>query len=261
MSETGITILGFFVIFAGTALGSAMVYLTKKQISAKFNTMMLGIAAGVMIAASVWSLLLPSLEQSQQQNWGNFYFVPTVAGFVLGGLFLVLLDKIVPHVHATGEEEGLPSTANKSTKMFLAVTIHNVPEGLAVGFAFGAAQGDKTALIAALGLAIGMAVQNFPEGAAVSLPLVGETGSKHKAFLMGAGSGAVEPISAVVGFFLSSVLMSLQPWFLAFAAGAMIFVVAEDLIPDAKLGDNPHLGTWGVMLGFVIMMILDVVLG
>ena len=147
--------------------------------------------------------------------------------------------------------------------MFLAVTIHNIPEGLAVGFAFGAAAtlGSTAGFVSALGLAVGMAIQNFPEGAAISLPMHHATGSKHKAFLFGAASGFVEPVSAVLGYFLASALTVLQPWFLAFSAGAMIFVVAEDLIPDAKLDEHSHVGTWGVMLGFVVMMILDVALG
>ncbi len=263
MSITEMTILGFFLIFAGTTLGSALVYFTKNKISPKLNTVLLGFAGGVMIAASVWSLIIPSLNQSEAQGtWGSWFFVPTVVAFIIGGLFLVLLDKVVPHMHASGEEEGPKSTStHKSTKLFLAVTLHNIPEGLAVGFAFGAAAGNKVATVAALGLAIGMAFQNFPEGAAVTLPLKQASGSKNKAFLLGAASGAVEPIFAVIGYFLSTVLLSLQPWFLAFAAGAMIFVVAEDLIPDAKLDEHSHLGTWGLMIGFAVMMILDVVLG
>lgn len=263
MGNTAMTILGFSIIFLSTTLGSAMVYLFKKDISPRVNTAILGFAAGVMIAASVWSLLLPSLEEAQA-SWGKWSFVPTAVGFVLGGLFLVVLDKVVPHVHAgTGENEGPKSSMKKSTKMFLAVTIHNIPEGLAVGFAFGAAAtlGNTAGFVSALGLAVGMAIQNFPEGAAISLPMHQATGSKHKAFLFGAASGFVEPVSAVLGYFLASVLTVLQPWFLAFSAGAMIFVVAEDLIPDAKLDEHSHVGTWGVMLGFVVMMILDVALG
>ena len=263
MGNTAMTILGFSIIFLSTTLGSAMVYLFKKDISPRVNTAILGFAAGVMIAASVWSLLLPSLEEAQV-SWGKWSFVPTAVGFVLGGLFLVLLDKVVPHVHAgTGENEGPKSSMKKSTKMFLAVTIHNIPEGLAVGFAFGAAAtlGNTAGFVSALGLAVGMAIQNFPEGAAISLPMYHATGSKHKAFLFGAASGFVEPVSAILGYFLASALTVLQPWFLAFSAGAMIFVVAEDLIPDAKLDEHSHVGTWGVMLGFVVMMILDVALG
>lgn len=262
MSGTAMTILGFTIIFAATAAGAALVFLFKKGISPGLNTLFLGFAAGIMTAASVWSLLLPSIEGAS--GYGVWSFVPAAAGFLIGGAFLVLIDKLIPHVHqGTAEEEGLPNHLKKSVKLFLAVTIHNIPEGLAVGFAFGsaAALGEYGAYISALGLAIGMAIQNFPEGAAVALPLKEVTGSRAKAFLYGAGSGAVEPVFAVVGYFLAAGLSAAQPWFLSFAAGAMIFVVAEDLIPDAKLSEHPHLGTWGVMLGFALMMTLDVALG
>ena len=176
-----------------------------------------------------------------------------------------MLDKIIPHFHSgTKEDEGVNTgKVNMSTKLFLAVTIHTIPEGLAAGVVFGAAAavGTESAYLSALVLAIGMAVQNFPEGVAVALPLHAATGSKTKAFLYGAASGIVEPIFAIFGFFLTSFVEALQPWLLAFAAGAMIFVVAEDLIPDAKLQEHPHLGTWGVVAGFVLMMVLDVALG
>lgn len=262
MSNTAMTILGFLIIFASTTLGSALVWFFKKDISEKANTLILGFASGVMIAASVWSLIIPSIEGAS--DWGTWSFVPALIGFLAGGLFLVLLDKVVPHFHkGTSEEEGPKVALDKPAKMFLAVTIHNVPEGLAVGFAFGAAAtiGESGAYISALGLAIGMAIQNFPEGAAVALPMKAATGSRMKAFLYGTASGAVEPIAATVGYFLAAALTAAQPWFLAFAAGAMIFVVAEDLIPDAHLDSHPHLGTWGVMIGFAVMMVLDVALG
>ena len=192
-------------------------------------------------------------------NFKNFM----IWTLVLIGLFLVVLDKIVPHFHnATGKEEGIKSGISKPMKMLFAVTLHNIPEGLAVGFAFGAAAtaGDMSAYISALGLAIGIGIQNFPEGAAVSLPMRASLGSNHKAFLCGSFSGIVEPLFAVVGFFLASALSVAQPWFLAFAAGAMVFVVVEDLIPEAKLDSHPHLGTWGIMIGFAVMMVLDVAL-
>ncbi|HIU81555.1 MAG TPA: ZIP family metal transporter [Candidatus Ornithoclostridium faecavium] len=262
MSNELITALGFLIIFVATTAGAAVVFLFKKEISEKVNTLLLGFAAGIMIAASVWSLLLPSIEGSE--SYGKFNFVPAAAGFLIGGLFLVVLDKLVPHVHfGTSEEEGPRVALKKPMKMFLAVTIHNIPEGLAVGFAFGAASviGEKSAYLAALGLAVGMAIQNFPEGAAVSLPMKTVTGSKLKAFAYGTFSGAVEPVFALIGYLLASEIEILQPWLLAFAAGAMIFVVVEDLIPDSKMEEHPHLGTWGIMGGFVIMMILDVALG
>lgn len=263
MNGTVMTLLGFSGIFAATAAGSALVFLFRDDLPPKLNTLFLGFASGVMTAASVWSLLLPSIEGAAS-SYGAWNFIPAAAGFLLGGVFLVLVDRLVPHIHGgTGEEEGPRVKLSKPAKLFLAVTIHNIPEGLAVGFAFGAAavEGTPGAFAAALGLAAGMAIQNFPEGAAVSLPLKASSGSRGKAFLFGAGSGAVEPVCALAGYFLASRLSFAQPWFLAFAAGAMIFVVAEDLIPDAHLGKYPHLGTWGMMLGFVIMMVLDVALG
>jgi len=262
MSNAVFIVLGFAIIFIATTLGAALVFFFKKDISEKTNTLFLGFAAGIMIAASVWSLLIPSIEGAA--SYGKLSFLPAVIGFLLGGGFLVLIDKLVPHLHkGTGQEEGLDSTLKKSTKLFLAITIHNIPEGLAVGFAFGGAAvlGSTEAMITALGLSIGIAIQNIPEGAAVALPLKRETGSAGKSFLFGMGSGAVEPVAAVIGYFLAAGLAAIQPWLLAFAAGAMIFVVAEDLIPDAKLIENPHLGTWGVMVGFVVMMALDVALG
>lgn len=263
MSNLQMTILGFTLIFVMTTLGSSVVFFFKNEVSRKANALMLGFAAGIMIAASVWSLLIPALEGGAA--YGTLAWMPAAIGFVVGGLFLVSLDKVIPHFHSgTGQEEG-PHTSHvkKSIKLFLAVTIHNIPEGLAVGFAFGAAAvaGETAAFVSALGLAIGIAIQNFPEGAAVSLPMKAVTSSRSKAFLFGMGSGAVEPVAALLGYFLSSQLVMLQPWFMAFAAGAMIFVVAEDLIPDSNLSDYPHLGTWGVMAGFVIMMVLDVALG
>lgn len=255
------TALGFVLVFIGTAAGAAVVFVFKKDISPKFNTLFLGFAAGIMIAASVWSLIIPSIDGAE--SYGKLAWLPAAIGIVAGGIFLTLLDKVVPHMHiATNEVEGMHSNAAMSTKMFLAVTIHNIPEGLAAGVVFGAAAtGSKEAYFSALVLAIGMAVQNFPEGAAVALPLRAATGSRVKAFLYGAGSGIVEPIFAIFGYFLTSYVEVLQPWLLAFAAGAMLFVVAEDLIPEAKLAEHPHLGTWGVVSGFVLMMILDVALG
>ena len=258
-----LTILGFTIIFLATTAGSAMVYFFKRDIPKRTNAVILGFAAGVMIAASVWSLLIPSIDAAEI-TWGIWSWIPAAVGFLLGGLFLVALDRLLPHVHiGTGHEEGPHVKVHKSTRLFLAVTIHNIPEGLAVGLAFGAAtiSGGPGAHYAALGLAIGMAIQNFPEGAAIALPMKVATRNKHKAFLFGMGSGAVEPLAAVVGYILASEVAILHPWMLGFAAGAMLFVVAEDLIPDSNISEHPHSGTWGVMLGFVIMMILDVALG
>lgn len=262
MSEQALTAIGFTIIFLATAAGSALVF-AFRGLSEKLNTLFLGFASGVMVAASVWSLLIPAIEGASS-DWGALSFVPAVVGFIAGGAFLVAIDKLVPHIHgATEEEEGLHSALKRPAKLFLAVTIHNIPEGLAVGLAFGgaAASGEYAAFVAALGLAIGMAVQNFPEGAAVSLPMKNAVGSRTKAFLYGAASGAVEPVFALLGYFLAANLSAAQPWLLSFAAGAMIFVVAEDLIPAANVSSHPHLGTWGVMVGFAIMMSLDVALG
>ena len=263
MNNTLITILGFSIIFIMTTLGSSLVFFFKKDISQSVNSMLLGLAGGIMVAASIWSLIIPSSDMSEA-TFGKFAWFPAATSIIIGGLLLALLDKIVPHMHnGTHQEEGPRSHFSKSMKLFFAVTLHNIPEGLAVGFAFGAAAvtGDTAAYISALGLAIGIGIQNFPEGAAVSLPMKQVTGSSKKAFLFGMGSGVVEPLSAIVGFFLASHLIMLQPWLLAFSAGAMLFVVAEDLIPDANLSENPHTGTWGFMIGFIIMMILDVALG
>ncbi len=230
MSATAMTALGFCIIFVATTAGAALVFFFKGELSGKLNTLFLGFASGVMVAASVWSLLIPSIEGAEE-TYGSLSFLPAVIGFLLGGAFLVLIDKLVPHFHkGTNEEEGLKSHLKKPAKLFLAVTIHNIPEGLAVGFAFGAAAlGEQGAFVSALGLAVGMAIQNFPEGAAVSLPMKTATGSRGKAFLYGMGSGAVEPVFAV--------------------------------IPDAHLSEHPHFGTWGAMLGFVVMMALDVAFG
>lgn len=263
VSMNYITLIGFALIFLATTAGSALVYFFKHDIPKRTNAIILGFAAGVMIAASVWSLLIPSIDMAEA-GFGAWAWVPAAVGFLLGGLFLVLLDHLLPHFHiGTGHEEGPHVKVHKSTRLFLAVTIHNIPEGLAVGLAFGAAavSGEPGAYYAALGLAIGMAIQNFPEGAAIALPMRVATRSKHKAFLFGMGSGAVEPLAAVAGYVLASEVAVLHPWMLGFAAGAMIFVVAEDLIPDSNISEYPHAGTWGVMLGFVLMMVLDVALG
>jgi len=262
MNSAWLTILGFGLIFAATTLGAALVFFFKKEISDKLNTVFLGFAAGIMIAASVWSLLIPSIEGSEA--WGAWSFVPAVVGFIVGGLFLVLLDKVVPHFHVgTGQEEGPRTAISKSVKMFLAITIHNIPEGLAVGFAFGgaAAIGTTEAYLSALGLAIGIAIQNFPEGAIISMPLHSKGLSKSKACWYGILSGIVEPIAGLITILLASLVMPVLPYFLSFAAGAMIFVVIEELVPEMAEGEHSNLGTIMFMLGFTLMMVLDVALG
>ena len=250
--------------FLGTALGAAMVFLLRGKMSDLLRKLLLGFASGVMVAASVWSLLIPSLEISAEA--GGLTWLPAAVGFVLGILFLLLLDTLIPHLHIGAEQpEGLTRNCQwkRTTMLSVAVTLHNIPEGMAVGviLASAMAEGSMISMSAAWALAIGIAIQNFPEGAAIALPMKVATRSKHKAFLFGMGSGAVEPIAAIVGYILASEVAILHPWMLGFAAGAMIFVVAEDLIPESNLSEYPHAGTWGVMLGFILMMVLDVALG
>lgn len=260
MNGTTITIIGILFIFLMTTLGSAIVFLFKKNISEKINSLFLGFASGLMIAASIWSLLIPALDQST--NFGKWSFVPSAIGIILGALFLVLIDKIIAYF-INKKNKTNNYHLSKSGKLFLAVTLHNIPEGLAVGLAFGNAfvLSEISAFYSALWLAIGIGIQNFPEGAALSLPLREECKSKKKAFLYGFSSGVVEPIMAVIGIFLSSLLSRIMPWLLAFSAGAMLFVVAEELLPEAKFKSGSNISTWGFVAGFVLMMILDVALG
>lgn len=252
----GITALGIGFIFLSSTFGAALVYCFKKEFSPKLNAAFLGLASGVMIAASVWSLLLPALNQTQNE-WGRYAFIPVSLGFLLGALLIWAFDKLLPKQN----KKGL-SLDKKTKRLFLAVTLHNIPESLAVGFAFGGAWGlgTKAAFISALGVAIGIGIQNFPEGAAVSLPMRATLKSKHKAFLYGLASGAVEPVFAVLGCLFAAYLHFLQPWLLAFAAGAMFFVVAQDLLPDTELAGEKGraIGAWGTAIGFVVMMVLDV---
>ena len=252
--HTMLTIFGICFIFLTTMLGAALVYCFKTQMPERLQAALFGFAAGVMTAASVWSLLLPALAQAEIA-WGNLAFLPVTIGFLLGGALIVGFDRAL---NFRKNQEG-----GRAKKLFLSVTLHNIPEGLAVGFAFGAAFSLATpaAYIAALGLAVGIGVQNLPEGAAVSLPMQTALKSKHKAFLYGALSAVVEPIFAVIGYFFAAYLQALQPWLLAFSAGAMIFVVSEELLPETKRVTKSSVGAWGVMLGFALMMILDVALG
>ncbi len=262
MSPLVLALLGTTFTFAATALGAASVFLFRNEIPQRVQRIFLGFAAGVMIAASVWSLLIPAMEMAAEQNLRHSW-LPAAGGFVLGGLFLMLLDRILPHLHpGSAEPEGIKSSFTRTTMLVLAVTLHNIPEGLAVGLAFGLA-GESTAvsLSGALALSVGMALQNFPEGAAISLPLKKEGLSNNRSFLLGALSGVVEPIAGVTGVLIAGSITGIMPWFLAFAAGAMIYVVVEELIPEAHLGEHSHTGTLSVMAGFLVMMILDVALG
>ena len=247
-----------------TALGAALVFLTK-NFSQKYLDGSLGMAAGVMIAASFWSLLPPAIEMSEQANGPKWKWVPPLIGFVLGAVVLRIADKILPHMHpGLKTTEGIKTRWHRSTLLVLAITLHNIPEGLAVGVAFGAAASSlpgAPTIGAAIALAVGIGLQNFPEGTAVALPLRREGVSRIKSFWYGQLSAVVEPVAGVVGAFMVLSMSAILPYALAFAAGAMIFVVAEELIPESQREGNVDLATMGVIVGFAIMMTLDVALG
>ena len=254
-------IAGLLIPFAGTALGSAMVFFMRGM-HKEIERLLLGFASGVMIAASVWSLLIPAIDMAGEQ--GQTAWVPAAGGFLGGMAFLLVLDSLIPHLHMESEEpEGVESTLKKTTMRVLAVPLHNIPEGMSVGVTFaGAMIGDAGITMAgAFALAAGIAIQNFPEGAIISMPLRSEGVSRKRAFVYGALSGIVEPIGAFITILLAEQIVSALPVFLAFAAGAMIYVVVEELIPEAQAGAHSNIGTVGVAIGFVIMMILDVALG
>lgn len=254
-------IIGILIPFAGTSLGAAMVFFLKDSISKNLQRILTGFAAGVMVAASFWSLLEPALESSE--SMGKLSFVPAAAGFLVGMGFLLVLDMVTPHMHMNKEGEGPQSGLKRTTKLILAVTLHNIPEGMAVGVVYANLIGGNSLVSAAgaLALAIGIAIQNFPEGAIVSMPLRGEGMSKGKTFWYGVLSGAVEPVAAVITVFAFSLVTALLPYMLAFAAGAMIYVVVEELIPEMSEGEHSNLGTIAFSIGFVLMMVLDVALG
>ena len=249
--------------FLMTALGASVVFIFRKEMGKNIQRAFLGFAAGVMIAASVWSLLIPAIDQTMEN--GGIAWVPAAGGFLLGAFFLMGLDFVMPHLHLGEKQaEGMPSSFRRTTLLILAVTLHNIPEGMAVGLAFAmAAQHpeDSSLYAAAFALAIGIGIQNFPEGAAISLPLRQEGMSRFKAFALGSLSGIVELVFGVGITLIASFITPFMPWFLAFAAGAMLYVVVEELIPEANQGEHSNLGTVGVMIGFLIMMILDVALG
>ena len=262
MNESTKLILGLLIPFIGTTLGAGMVFFMKNKINDKIQKVLLGFASGVMIAASVWSLIIPSLDMAKEQ--GKIEWIPAAVGFLLGILFLLILDSIIPHMHLDKEKpEGVKSNLKKTTMLVLAVTLHNIPEGMAVGVVFaGVLTGNIGMTIpAAFALAIGIAIQNFPEGAIISMPLKSEGMSKTKAFLYGALSGIVEPIAAIITVILTGLVVPILPYLLSFAAGAMIYVVVEELIPESQAGEHSNIGTIGVAIGFVLMMILDVTLG
>lgn len=254
--------IGLLIPFLGTAFGSAMVFLMRKQMHKNLEKLLLGFASGVMISASIWSLIIPSMEMAKEQ--GEISWVPAAIGFLLGILFLLALDHVIPHLHLkTDKPEGISSKLKNSTMMVLAVTLHNIPEGMAVGVVFAGMLAESTGitLAGAIALSIGIAIQNFPEGAIISMPLKAEGISKLKAFTYGMLSGIVEPIAAIITILITSVIFPVLPYILSFAAGAMIYVVVEELIPETQEGEHSDIGTIGVAIGFVLMMILDVALG
>ena len=254
-------IIGILIPFIGTALGAATVLFAKNNLNEKIRRSLTGFASGVMVAASVWSLLIPALEQST--GMGGLAFVPAAVGFLLGMFFLLLLDQLVPHMHQGSQEsEGLEISLKKTTKLVLAVMIHNLPEGMAVGVVYAGFQAGTLGISAsqALAVALGIAIQNLPEGAIVSMPLRSEGESRLKSFSYGLLSGAVEPIGAVMVLLASWLIIPVMPYLLSFAAGAMMYVVVEELIPEMSEGQHSNLGTIFFAVGFCLMMVLDVAL-
>lgn len=257
-------LVGLLLPFAGTALGAAMVFFMKSKINRKLEKFLLGFASGVMIAAAVWSLLIPSLTMAQEQERSAAAWFPAASGFLMGMVFLLLLDSVIPHLHMdSSKPEGIKAKMKKTTMLVFAVTLHNIPEGMAVGvtFAGAAASNAQITMTGAFALAIGIAIQNFPEGAIISMPLRSEGVSKAKAFLYGSLSGLVEPLGALFTILLANQILPVLPYLLSFAAGAMIYVVVEELIPESQSGEHSNIGTVGVAFGFVLMMVLDVALG
>lgn len=251
-----------FIPFVGTTLGAGCVFFVKGKLNMRLQRIFTGFAAGVMVAASIWSLLLPSLENAN--HMGKWAFLPALVGFWLGIIFLAAMDKAIPHLHVNSDTaEGPKSKLQKTTMMILALVLHNIPEGMAVGVVYAGAmmQEAEITVTAALILSLGIAIQNFPEGAIISIPLHGEGVKKSRAFTYGMLSGLVEPMAAVVTIMVAEFIVPTLPYMLGFAAGAMIYVVVEELIPEMSEGEHSHLGTFMFMLGFSVMMIMDVVLG
>lgn len=259
---TSEVIRGILIPFAGTSLGAAMVFFMKTSLNEQVSRALTGFAAGVMVAASIWSLLIPSMEQSAAM--GIWAFVPAVIGFWVGILFLLLLDHIIPHLHRNSDEaEGPRSHLKRTTMLVLAVTLHNIPEGMAVGVVYAGWLSGNTyiTVTGALALSIGIAIQNFPEGAIISLPLRAEGAGKGKSFLYGVLSGVVEPIGAFLTILAATLILPALPYLLSFAAGAMMYVVIEELIPEMSVGKHSDIGTVFFAMGFTLMMALDVALG
>ena len=256
-------LIGLLLPFLGTALGAACVFLMKRQMPDLLQKTLLGFASGVMVAASVWSLLIPAMEMGGEETEA-VRVVPTVCGFLCGIAFLLLMDRVIPHLHlGSSSPEGPRSRLSRTSMLALAVTLHNLPEGMAVGVALAAAleQSSYLSMAGAVALSLGIAIQNFPEGAIVSMPLRAEGNSRLRSFAIGALSGVVEPAGAVLTILLAAYVTPLLPYLLAFAAGAMVYVVVEELIPEASQGRHSNIGTIGFAAGFSLMMVLDVVLG
>ena len=256
-------IKGFSIPFIGTSLGAACVFLMKNNLNAMTQRILTGFAAGVMTAASVWSLLIPAIEQNEE-SMGRLAFIPAAVGFLIGVFFLLLLDSLIPHLHFNSDKaEGLQAHLSKNTMLILAVTLHNIPEGMAVGVVYaGLYYGSADITSAgALALALGIAIQNFPEGAIISMPLKAEGMGKGKAFVMGVLSGAAEPVGAILTVLAAGLIVPAMPYLLSFAAGAMMYVVVEELIPEMSSGEHSNAGTISFSAGFVAMMVLDVALG
>ncbi len=258
----GQTVIGLLIPFAGTSLGSACVFFMRKNLSQMVQRALTGFAGGVMVAASIWSLLIPAMQQSE--GMGTWAFVPAAAGFWAGILFLLLLDRVIPHLHMFAEKaEGPKTKLARTSMMVLAVTLHNIPEGMAVGVVYAGLLSGSTEITAggALALALGIAIQNFPEGAIISMPLCAEGKSRGKAFADGVLSGIVEPAGALLTILAASAIIPAMPYLLSFAAGAMIYVVVEELIPEMSAGEHSNIGVLMFSLGFTLMMALDVALG
>ena len=255
-------IYGLLLPFMGTALGAAMVFFLRGEMPSWVQKLLLGFASGVMIAASVWSLLIPSIDMAAEM--GQTEWMPAVLGFLAGMFSLLLFDSVVPHVHLdSSEPEGVKSGLGRSSMLVMAVTLHNIPEGMAVGVVLAGAMTESAGitLAGALALSIGIAIQNFPEGAIVSMPLKESLRSRWKAFAYGAGSGIVEPMAGLITILMIDYVQPILPYFLSFSAGAMIYVVVEELIPESQNGSHSNVATIGVALGFALMMLLDVALG
>ena len=259
---TAEVIAGLLMPLAGTTLGAACVFLLRQQLPRAVERALAGFAGGVMVAASVWSLIIPSIESSEEL--GQLAFVPALVGFWAGTLFILLLDHVIPHLHLRATQaEGPHTKLTRKTLLVLAVTLHNIPEGMAVGVVFAGWQTGSTAitLAGAMTLAGGIALQNLPEGAIISMPLYAEGATRKRAFLLGFGSGAVEPLAALVTIAASSIVVSALPYLLGFAAGAMVYVVVEELIPEMSRGEHSDVGTVLFAAGFTVMMALDIALG